>query len=483
MIKRTTRFIVFVIINLSLASAQKSQVMYYMNLPQNHFMNPALRPLNGFYLGIGITGIGITLNNNFFNLSDVLMPGRSDSVITFLHPDYNVNDFLRKLKKSNFLTPEADIQLFGLGFNAGRQSYVFLDIVERIDGNFSLPGNLIKLGLGGNEDFVGKTMDLTNLDVRMFYFREAGAGLSSYVTKNLRLGFKGKILFGIAGAAIDNNRLSLTVDDDFRHTFNADLMANISGPVKIYFDADNKPDSMDFDEDKIKSPDFYLNTRNFGMGLDFGMVYNVTNRLSLSASITDLGYIKWKDMITNMKAESQFEFSGLNIKDVVNGTKTFEELTNELLDSLKNSFVIEDDKKPFNTFLTPCIGLGVGYNLTKSFGLGLLSRTYIKNGELKEAITVSANLNAGNAFSTSVSYTATTYSFDNLGVGLAFRAGFLQFYFLTDKIPVMWNKVITDDVNIPLPADWKMMNLRFGVNMTLGNRIKKKNDKPMLKVE
>jgi len=423
------------------------------------------------------------MNNNLFNLSDVLIPGRSDSLITFLHPDYDVSEFLKKVRKNNFITPEFDVQLFGLGFNAGRNTYVFLDLTERISGDIVLPGDLIKLGLGGNEDFVGKTISLDNLNIGLQYFREAGAGFSTLVGNNLRLGLRAKMFFGLAGADLQNNGLSLTVNEDFTHTLNANLMANISGPVQFYFDAENNPDSVNVDEDQLKSPGFFLNTSNSGLGLDAGAVFSITPAFNISMFITDLGYIRWKDNVTAMKAESRFEFSGINVKDVVNGTKTFDELTEELLDSLKNSFVKTHDNRPFKTYLTPCVGLGAGVNITKSFGLGFLSRTYFSSSGMKEAITLSANLNAGNAFSASLGYTATTWSYDNFGAGIAFRTGFLQYYILADKIPVMWNKIVTEGSSIPLPASWNMINLRFGVNMVLGNRLKKKTDRPMLKVE
>ena len=82
--------------------AQNSQVLYYMNLPQNHLLNPALRPSNSFYLGLpALTGLNVNLNNNFVNLSDVLIAGQSDSILTFLHPDYNIEDFNARQTQQN----------------------------------------------------------------------------------------------------------------------------------------------------------------------------------------------------------------------------------------------------------------------------------------------------------------------------------------------------------------------------------------------
>jgi hypothetical protein len=51
-----------------------------------------------------------------------------------------------------------------------------------------------------------------------------------------------------------------------------------------------------------------------------------------------------------------------------------------------------------------------------------------------------------------VSYTATNHRYDNIGAGLAFRAGITQFYLLTDRIPVMWNRIKDNNSNIVIPA-------------------------------
>ena len=77
-------------------SAQNSQVLYYMNLPQNHMLNPALRPSNSIYIGLPVvSGINYNINNNYVNFSDVFLKGQpKDSIISFLHPSYNVDKFL-----------------------------------------------------------------------------------------------------------------------------------------------------------------------------------------------------------------------------------------------------------------------------------------------------------------------------------------------------------------------------------------------------
>jgi len=469
-------------------AGQNSQVMYYMNLPQNHLLNPAMRPSNKVYIGLpALSGINLNVNNNFVNFSDVFMPGKTgDSVITFLHPDNDINDFIDKIRDKNSLQPQALVQLFGLGFSAGK-NYIFIDINDRIEGNMVIPGDIFKLALLGNESFVGDKIDLSSFRGDVKYYREIGVGFSRDFTSKLRIGVKAKVLKGIATASIKNRSLEIAVNDDYTHSLDADMTLNISAPLRVYMDAEHNIDSLVFDEKRFDVTsniiDFALGKQNTGFGIDIGATFDVTEELVVSAAITDLGFIKWKKDLTNLNAESQFTFSGLNMTDVINGTKTFEELGQEMIDSLKNSFKVSDSKDPFTTYLPVGFTLGGSYNLTKSFSLGVLSYSRFIGKQIRESLTLSANANFGSAFSTSVSYTASNRRFDNLGLGLAFRPGIFQFYLLSDRIPIVWNRIKTDGSTIPLPASWNTIHLRLGMNLVFGNKVKKKDDKPMVLIE
>jgi hypothetical protein len=264
-------------------------------------------------------------------------------------------------------------------------------------------------------------------------------------------------------------------------------MVNFSAPVKVHVTTENKVDTFKFDDSRFDSGnkiiDYLLKTKNMGFGLDIGAEYRFSDKLKVSASVTDIGYIKWERDLTNLKANSQFDFSGVDLLDVYNGTMTFDSLGQELLDSLQNSFYLTDSKIPFTTYLPFGVTFGGSYNLTKSFSLGILSYTRFIGKQIREALTVSANVNFGNAFSTSFAYTAANHRYDNLGFGLAFRAGWFQIYMLADRIPVTWNKIVSGGNNIPLPVSWNTIHARIGMNLTFGNRIDKKKDKPMVIVD
>jgi hypothetical protein len=441
------------------------------------------------YVGLPVlSGINLNINNNFINFPDVFLKGQpKDSIISILHPGYDVDKFLAKIKDRNFVEPEVMIQILGIGFSVGNGGYVFLDINERIDGNIVLPGDLFRLALKGNEQFINSKIDLSSLQGALKYYHELGAGFSKNFTDRLRIGIKGKLLFGVACTSIDNKSLGIAVNDDYSHTFDANMAVNISGPVNVTMDSKNNISDVVFDDSRFKTnsglTNFFSGKKNMGLGLDVGAAYDLTDKIVVSAAITDLGFIRWKKDVTNLKANNTFEFSGLNMKDYFNGDKTIDELGQDYVDSLKNAFKVSNTKSPFTTYLPFGILVGGSYNLTKKITIGLLSYSRFIGKQVREAVTLSANLNLGNAFSTSVSYTAENHQYDNFGAGLAFRTGITQFYLMTDRIPIMWNKIKDNSNTFILPDKWNTINLRLGMNLVFGNRAREKNDKPMIMVE
>lgn len=469
------------------AVAQNPQVLYYMNLPQNHFLNPAMRPSNSVYIGLpGFSGAGINASNNFLNYSDLFARGQRDSIMSFLHPDFDKAEFMSKIKNKNSIEPMVNVPLFGLGFTAG-ESYIFLDINERVVGNMVIPGDILRLGLQGNEQFVGSEIDLSSLRGDLKYYRELGLGFSKNFTNRLRLGFKAKMLFGITTLSIRNKALNIAVNDDYSHTMNADVVMNFSGPFRAYMDNGGNLDSLVFDDSRFEdggAADFLLKPRNLGMSLDLGATYELNDKISVSAAITDIGYINWKNETTNLKVNGTYRFDGFDVSDVAAGTISFDSLASATLDSLKDAFVFDDSRDPFTTFQPFGVTFGGRYNVTRKLSVGLLSSSRIIGKQIKEELTLSANLNLGNALCLSAAYTAANHRYDNFGAGLAFRLGFFQFYAVADRLPLAWNRIKSEDGEMfPVPSSWNTINAQFGFNFVFGNRIKKKDDNPMVLVE
>jgi hypothetical protein len=487
--RQKTVYILFVLLAVfAEAKAQHNQVMYYMNIPQNHLLNPARRPSNSVYIGLPVlSGIKAGAGNNFFDLSDIISQDPlSDSLITILHPNYDIDEFLSGLSQQNYFEVNASVQTLGVGFNVGKDGYLFIDINERAEGNLVIPGDLFTLAFKGNEGFTGSTIDLSSLSGKMQYFREAGIGFSTPLSNKLRIGFKGKMLFGIGSVSIDNKALAINVGEDYSHSFEADVTLNMSAPLTVTEDADNNIDGIEFDDSKLQTTsqqiDYFTGLKNLGFGLEIGAVYDISDRFSLSASVIDLGYIKWKDYVNNLNVQGAFSFDGLDVTDVANGDKTFDELGQDLLDSLENSIEITHTKDPFTTWLSPGVTFGGSFKLNKTFSLGLLSYTKFVDSNIREALTFSGNINLGTALSAGISYTISSGKYDNLGIGLAARAGIFQLYAVADRIPLAINNLDMGGGTIPMPGGLNIVNFRVGLNLLFGNKIRQREDKPMLEV-
>lgn len=470
------------------AASQNSQVLYYMNLPQNHFLNPALRPSSKTYIGLPvISGVSLNINNNFLGFKDVFIKGQPMDSIAFLREDFDVDNFMSGIGDYNFLKPEAAVQIFGLGFSAGKDLYIFMDYNIRVESNFIFPEDLFKLALYEQDQLAGNSYDLSSLKIGTTVYNEFGLGFSKNITEKFRIGAKGKLLLGLAAVSVGAKSFETTIENNYSQSWNADLMVDISGPVTIKWDADHMPEDFVIDSTRFNSVKSAVksifNPENKGFGLDFGAVYNITDKFSISAAVTDLGFINWKKDITNVRAVSQFTFDGKNILDTYNGPMNFDSLSAVFLDSLMNSMDFTESKNPFTTNLTYGVTAGVNYKLSKNFSLGLLSYTKFMEKHYHEAVTLSANVNLGNAFSTTIAYTATNYRYDNLGLGLAFKLGCFQIYALADRIPLSWNNVQSKNgKTIPVPEIWNTLHARLGMNLSFGRKTISKADKPMVLV-
>jgi len=62
-----------------------------------------------------------------------------------------------------------------------------------------------------------------------------------------------------------------------------------------------------------------LKSKNRGVALDLGAVYQLNNRITFSAAVNDIGYINWKDYTHSYTLNDvYYSFKGLNMLDYLN---------------------------------------------------------------------------------------------------------------------------------------------------------------------
>jgi hypothetical protein len=458
------------------ASGQNSRVMYFMDLPQARFHNPAFRPSDSMYIGIPVlTGVGLSINNNFLGFSDIIMKGRTDSLITFLHPDYDKELFLSKLRKHNSVDADMIVQILGFGIVLGR-GYLSIDINERLGMTSSFPREFLLLAIRGNAEFAGKYTDFSSLDGGLNYYREAGIGYSREILPGFRGGFRAKFLFGIATSSLDNRNLGITIFPDFSHEIVSDIVLNSHGPLAIERDGGNI-DNFEFSSDELLQSIMMRNI-NPGAGLDLGFTYDISQEIQVSAALTDIGFIRWRNRVSNVGINQSFQITGVNVSDVLSGNQSFSEALGQVLDTLQNSVSLSTNTDPFNTFLPMRLNLGGSYRIRPDLSIGLLSHSRFTGGRIRQSVTLSANYYLQNKLSASLGYTIANNRYDNIGAGLAYRVGIFQFYAASDRIPVIWNRITANDgdTSFLIPHNWNTIDLRIGMNLVFGKERNSKTD-------
>lgn len=476
----TQRIIVFLtvcILCLNL-SAQECNTIYFMDrVPQSNQLNPAFQPKCDFFLGLPNIDYNI---RNSFSLNDLLTyDSQIDSLITPIHPHGNVNQYLQKLSSKNSLYNSLQVQGLSLGFRI-KDLYFTLGLSAKLYGNMYYPPDLVKLILTQRFDTT-TAYNFKNLGIDATAYGELALGVSKNYNDEFTLGIRTKLLSGIFNMTTQNNKFDIynTVDNDlYKLHINTDLNIMASG---AYFKIDTNAKGQ---ITKISSAnniaDSYKPFRSMGFAIDLGGSYTAIDKFIFSASILDLGFIKWQNDEYNFKMKGDTSFAGISNIDLLHNDSN---VLNKFVDSLKNTFKFSHTKTSYTTWLPTKVYLGVEFLPASFFSLGFLSLSEYYRQQFYQQLMLSANLRLFRMFMLSTSYSIFDNGFSNMGVGLSFRLSppFVYFiplnmYFIFDNIPLKFaNK------DLPLPYKLNTFNFRFGMNIVFGcNQKRKLRDKPLI---
>lgn len=433
--------------------AQEKTSMYFLkSIPQSVRLNPATTPDYRAYFGglvVPVLGqvpppLNIELSTGF-SAGDLLYKPfgiYGDSLVTIFHDVNKARSFFNELdpviKLVDFHTY---IDLLHVGFKTN-EIFWHISMVEKIETEITVPRDLFRLPLYGNAGFPSSTVDLSGIGAAAVHYRELGVGASYQLTENLSLGAKAKALFGMSNVDMAKTNIEWYTDPQTsEYKFRTEFVINASQPAYDIHDLryDTNGDSLIFkhtkhDMNQAMFQDYALNMKNMGLAFDFGAVYSPVDKVNIHASVTDLGFIKWKDNVTNLHAKaSDFNFKGIDIMKIDASDSTREDYFEEMLDSLILSLNPELRHQAYTTRVPTKFYLGGEYQLTKMLSVGLLYRGVQWTDKIASSFTASANLNK-EGLGAVVSYTYSTDYGHNIGIGGALRLGGWQTFIVTDNI-------------------------------------------------
>lgn len=451
------------------AGAQQINTLYFMNnIQERSDYNPAFQPVHGFYLDLPVLpNFRMSFGNNSLRMQDIFQRKNingTDSLLTPLHPDADRAKFHKRLHQNTTISTGLTLNILNFGFRFKEKNFLTVGINEKIDMNANLPLGLFDLLLYGTDTIGSNSFNLSRLGFDATAYTEFSVGYSRIVNDKWTVGGKVKYLMGQANVSTSIKKLKVHGGAD-KWAIDGDGEIRASIPkTNIPIDPDGTVNYNDMETNNLKWTDFF--TGNWGLGLDLGATFQVLPCLQLSAAITDLGFIRWRESTTTAGLIGGYEFNGINY-GVADDIDTKWE---KIKDEFENAFNSNGNNDHYTTYLRSRLNVGAEYNVWDNrFGLGLLSSTLFYPKNITSNLTASANFRPTTWFSTTVSYTLLDGQYNTFGAGIQFRVAPWNMYIAVDRIPLHFTE------NTYIPYDMKHVNLQAGVVFELGWKLKKKD--------
>jgi len=411
------------------------------SVPQSNLLNPAVQLQCKWFVGIpGLTSSHISYSNTAFTYNDL---AESES--------WNIEGIVNQMHRVDLYTAEALIHPISLGYRF-RSLYFTFNITEKTHAYQTVPKNVAEMALHGNGPFVGETSRFNALRPAGYYQREYSLGVSKVMDNSLILGLRGKLLFGKAN--LYSNRLKAdftTRETDFNLLLNGDFSINSSFPLTITQDAEGNISDITLDE--IDLLQMLMNRGNPGFAIDLGAIYRYDDRITLSASLLDVGLVRWGTDLNNVIGVGTFEYGGVDPSTEIISVGFIE----EIVDSIINAFDITVSQEPYFSFLPAQLFFGGSYQVKENIALGVVSRNVIFRRKVHSSLTLSANADLADRILATVSWSYLNNSIKNIGAGLAYHGKGFQFHLVSDNV-----------LGFFYPFDTRTVNLRAGFNVMFG---------------
>lgn len=421
------------------AKAQPEVTLPYMrNVFQATYVNPTIIPEHTFGFGFSVFGQAISngfLPKNFLNY-------RNDTM------HVNLNSLLGDMNDKNLLYVGQNADLFHMRAKI-LNSYIWFAFRQNATVTLQYPRELFSLAIEGNKPYVGSTLDLSNLNANASVYNEYTFGFLKDFP-NWTFGGRISLLQGLANVSFDPSLLKIDIDTAmYYHTASADGQLRTAGIPK---NAAGEPSFDHIDGQWITNK--LTGFQNEGLAIAGGVTYKQDERMRISFSFYDIGFITWKDSIQTYTLKGQTEFKGLDILgDLLAGRDVN---TDSIFQKIEDDFTRDTIYQSYRTWLNPKFNFTASYDLAKRTTLGVTFAAFY-NKRLYPSVTLGLSQGIGRFFN--VVATASVYqrSIPNLGVGLLIKPGPFQIFVVADNLYPAID-----------PLAFTNANVRVGLNLVFG---------------
>ncbi|MCK0156199.1 DUF5723 family protein [Cellulophaga sp. F20128] len=431
--------------------AQNKQLLYDFNeIPQALLLNPGVEIGYKSYVGIPLlSGISFQAGSSGASVNDF-----------FANDGIDINDKIREralygMGVRDELSGTYQLELISVGFRGKKNPDNFYSFGLYNEGDAI--GYWFKdyaiLGFEGNAGRLNQRFDLSHLKTRGDMVNVFHFGLNKRVNSDLVLGIRGKLYSSIFSfKSTKNSGYFVTTEGQnnlLASTLVADMMVQTAGIESFRKAADDNTGIGNvFSKRGLFGGDL-------GVGVDFGLTYNLNKQTVVTASILDLGFISHSGDVKNYVFKGQTTIEGVEVKlpeDLVNASADFWQ---DLVDEVKELLPYEENNDSYISFRPTKLNGSIRYNFgeqipyrddcncsvvkTKNnlgYANGVGAQIYVINRPKgpQSALTAFYQKNFGKNIGLKTTYTIDKFSATNIGFGANFNIGPVNIYAMADNL-------------------------------------------------
>jgi hypothetical protein len=456
--KRLVSILIIMLSAVSVFAQHNHRTGYFLDgYTYKYKINPAFGADRG-YFAIPVAGFTSASVETPIQLSGLLFPNGSDGeLVTFLNPSVSVEDVMKAVKPMNPLNLNTDLSVISFGFNA-KKSFHTVDLSLKADARANVPGSVFTWAKE-----IPNTLDISKLGARADASLELSYGYSRTIMENARFGFRVKMLAGLAKAQYMMDKLQLTAEQD-KWTIQSAGSGYFAAPFPLVTEgADRHITGIEFPGFE-KVIDDIIAARNLGAAIDLGFSIDLFNYLTLSASLTDIGFMTWNNASILESPDKPWTYEGFDAigDDDVTIKSQLKVFGEELIDLTYPMVIAEGARKVEMLSMTAHVGAEFRMPFWQRLSVGALGTARVDGPYTWFEGRASLNCALFRWFSFSGSYAYSNFG-ESYGAALNIHPKGMNLFIGLDSF-----KPLLDMSVQHVPMDSFNTNLTFGLNIAFG---------------
>ena len=440
----------FIVLIAALLSGQNKQVLYdFDEIPQSLLLNPGVETDFQWFAGVPfLSAVSGFAGTNGITVNDI-----------FADDGLDINDKVRDrmvagLTSKDQFSQGLQIDLFNGGYRSAYSGlfYSFGAYLE-MDNILYWPQDYALLAFEGNADQLNRRFDLGDLKTRGSVVAVYHFGINKKLNNTLTAGVRGKLYSGITDYNATNNSGYLVntqgQNNSIATTLSADMQLRSSG----FGDLNNAENQGTLPSTFVKRALF---GGDLGLGIDLGFTYRLNERTAITGSVLDLGFIYHSGNVFKYSLNGNATVEGIQVNVLRELANLNRDFWQELVDEVEELVPFETTNSAYITFRPTQLNASIRHNFGRPIGSDEdcdCSIVDSQNNILKYRNSAGAQVYAinrprgpqvaltgfylrrfGRFMAVKGTYTVDKFSRTNIGVGINFQAGPVNFYAIGDNL-------------------------------------------------